>query len=297
MSAIRVNPNPTLDLLNALNKVQQHLQIAQLELSTGSRINKLSDDPAGAALLNQIHDLGSQGDSFQKSISTITGQFQTADSTLSAVVSALQRAISLGVEGANGTLSDSERGAVAQELQGIQSQLISLANASYHGQFIFAGTAGVQPFVADVTAASGVRYDGNTGVNTVTIGRNYQLPVNVPGSQIFNGAGSGIFQSMNDLITALGSNTGIDTAVTELGKAFDYVTAQRVFYGNALNQIEAQQTFLSSEKLNLSAQENAVGGADLASVASRLVNDEVARNATLAAIGRMPQNSLFDFLK
>lgn len=302
MNAIRVNPNPTPDLLAALAEVQQQVNTATLQLATGSRINQPSDDPAGAAQLVQIHAGSSQVDSFQQSTSSIAGRLQTADSTLSSVVTALTRAISLGVQGANGTLSDSDRAAVAQEVSGIQTQLLDLANVSYQGQFVFSGTAVVQPFAADPTDPSGVRYDGNAGVNSVAIGNNYQLQVNLPGSQVFNGtgpngSGAGVFQAINTLIVSLQTNSGIDAAVVGVKNAFDSVTAQRVFYGNALNQIDAQQTFLSGEKLNLSSQENVVAGADPTAVASQLVKAQTSQNATLAAMGRIPQVSLFDYLK
>jgi len=263
MSSIRVNPNPMPGLLAALEELQQRQSTATQQLATGSRINRPSDDPAGAAELVQISDRNSQVDSFKRSIDSITGLLSTADSTLSSVVTVLQRAMSLGVEGANGTLSDSDRAAVAAELTGIQNQLISLANTSYQGKFIFSGTAQTQPFVLDPNSASGVRYDGNPGSNQITIGNGYQLQVNLPGSQIFSGAGGDVFQALHDLIAALQTNTNIDTAVNAVNGAFRYVTAQRVFYGNALNQAEAQQTHLDTEKLNLSQQANVVGGADM----------------------------------
>jgi flagellar hook-associated protein 3 FlgL len=297
MSATRVNPYPTPDLLAALDQLQRQQTNATLELATGSSINTPSDDPAGAAQLTKINDLSSQVDSFQRSISSISGQFSTADSTFSSVVTVLQRAISLGVEGANGTLSDADRAAIAAEVTGIQAQLLSLANTSYQGQYIFAGTAITQPFVVDPTQASGVRYAGNTGTNKVTIGNGYQLQVNLPGSQIFNAAGSDMFLAINDLITSLKNNSGIGAAVTELGTAFTYVTGQRVFYGNALNQTQGEQTYLNTQKLGLGQQQNTVAGTDIPAVASQLVNDQTARTATLSAIGRTPQTSLFDFLK
>jgi flagellar hook-associated protein 3 FlgL len=296
MSSIRVNPYPMPDLLAALENLQQQQNTATLELSSGSSINQPSDNPGGAAELTRINDLSSQVDSYQRSISSISGQFSTADSTLDSVVTVLQRAISLGTEGANGTLSDNDRAGVATEVIGIQNQLLSLANTSYQGQYIFAGTATTQPFVADPTQTSGVRYDGNSGTNSVTIGNGYQLQANVPGSQIFNGPGN-VFQAINDLITSLQSNTGIDTAVTELGTALTYVSGQQVFYGNALDQTESQQTYLDTQSLGLSRQENTVGAADLAAVASQVENDQIATSATLEAIGKMPQGSLFDYLK
>ncbi|MGO9648755.1 MAG: flagellar hook-associated protein FlgL [Terriglobales bacterium] len=297
MSSIRVNPYPMPDLLAALENLQQQQNTATLELASGSSINKPSDNPAAAAQLVQINDLSSQVDSYQQSISSLSGQFSTADSTLDSVVTVLQRAISLGVEGANGTLSDTDRADVATELTGIQSQLLSLANTSYQGQYIFAGTATTQPFVADPTQASGVRYAGNNGTNSVSIGTGYQLQINLPGSEIFNGPGADVFQAINDLIISMQNNTGIAAAVTELGTALTYVSGQQVFYGNALDQTQSQQTYLNTQSLGLSQQQNTVGAANLAAVASQVENDQIATSATLAAIGKMPQTSLFDYLK
>ena len=293
---MRVNPNPMPDILIALQRNQQQQNTAILELASGDRINKPSDDPDGAATVVQIHDRSSQADSYLSSIDTISGQMQMTDSTLSSVVTALTRAISLGVEGATGTLSDENRQALAEEVSGVRDQLLSLANVSYEGRYVFSGTAEAQPFVMDSNAASGVRYDGNSGVNRITVGTGYQVQVNVPGNQMFAAAGNDMFQSMNDLITALQSNAGIDTAVASVRKAFDYITGRRVFYGNALNQLQAQQTYLNGEKLQLSQQENTVAGVDVASVASQLVNSQNARSAALAATGKISQGSLFNYL-
>lgn len=293
---MRVNPNPMPEILAAIQRNQQQQNDALLQLASGQRINKPSDDPAGAATVVQIHDRSSQADAFLSSIGTINGQLQMADSTLSSVVTALTRAIALGVQGATGTLSDENRLALAQEVTGVRDQLLSLANVSYEGRYIFSGTAQVQPFVADATAPSGVRYDGNSGVNSILVGNGFRVQVNLPGDQMFAAAGSDMFQAMNDLITSLQSNSGIDTAVSSVRQAFDYVTGQRVFYGNAINQLSAQQTYLNDEKLQLSQQENTVAGADVAGVASQLVNSQNARDAALAAAGKMSQGSLFDYL-
>ena len=297
MSSIRVNPNILPDLLAALQQTRQQEGTATLQMATGSHINQPSDDPAGAAQLVLNRDQSGQADSFLRSITSVNGQLQTADSTLSSVVTALQRALSLGVEGANGTLSNSDRSDVAAELTGIQQQLLSLANTSYQGEFIFSGTATVQPFVASAASPSGVAYQGNNGVNNVQVGVSYALAVNEPGSQIFNAPGADVFQSISDLINALNTNTGISGAVAEVSSAFDHVTSQRVFYGNAINQLNSQQNYLNSEKVNLSDAADAIGGADMAATATTLSQAELAVNAELAAMSRINQTSLFDFLK
>jgi flagellar hook-associated protein 3 FlgL len=297
MSSIRVNPNVLPDLLSALAQTRQQENTATLELASGSRINQPSDDPAGAAQMVANRDLSSQADTFLRSITSVNGLLQTADSTLSSVVTALQRAISLGVQGANGTLSNSDRSDVANELSGIQQQLISLANTSYQGEFIFAGTATIQPFVASSTSSSGVSYQGTAGTNTVQVGTNYSLQINQPGSQIFSAAGGDVFQSVADLVTALQTNSNIGNAVAAVRGAFDHVTSQRVFYGNAVNQLNAQQNYLNSEKVDLATAANSISGADIAETAAMLNQAEVALNAELAAMGKISQNNLFDYLK
>src|SRR3981081_2819159 len=137
---MHVNPNPMPDLLAELTQSQLETQQAMLEISSGRSVNQPSDNPTAAALLVENNDQANFNSGDLKGISRIQGQLSPADSTLSSVVTALQRAISLGVQGANGTLSDSDRASIANELQGIQSQLVSLSNASYQGRYAFAGT-------------------------------------------------------------------------------------------------------------------------------------------------------------
>lgn len=295
---MRINPNITADLLAALANTQVEENTAMLQMASGRRVNTPSDDPSAAAVLVQNQAQTDQADSFVSSIASIQAQLQTTDSTLNSVVLSLQRAISLGVQGANGTLSASDRASLINELKGIQTQLISLANLSFQGQYVFAGTATqAAPFVADAAQPSGVRYDGNTGTNDVAVGQGLTVQVNLPGAQVFTASGSDMFQAVQDLMNALQSNSSADAAVSAVRSAFDHVTAQRVFYGNALNQLESQQNYLSSQKLQLSKQQSAVAGADLAEAATRLINAQNSRSAALSAASRIAQMNLFDYLK
>jgi flagellar hook-associated protein 3 FlgL len=295
---MRVNPNPMPDLLAALNQNQLATQQAETEISTGRSVNQPSDNPAAAALLVVNNDEATFNSGYLQTLASVQGQVSTADSTLSSVVTALQRAVSLGVEGANGTLSDSERASIANEVQAIQGQLVSLANTTYEGRFVFAGTrTNTAPYVVDINAPSGVDYVGNTGVNEVSVGGGYKIAVNMPGSQLFSASGHDIFLAINGLIQALQSNGGIAAATNAVSDASSYLSAQRVFYGNAMNQAQSQTTYLNTAKLQLSQQQNTLGGADLAAAATRLAASESATSATLSAMGRFSQTSLFDYLK
>ena len=138
----------------------------------------------------------------------------------------------------------------------------------------------------------------DTSTNIVDVYVNYNLQTNQPGSQVFLGSGGNVFQSIQDLITALQNNSGIATAVTEVNNAANWISDQRVFYGNAMNQTNSQSTYLNSEKTGLAQQEDDVSGADVATVATQFSADQTAASAALEAIGRVSQmGSLFDYLR
>ena len=295
---MRVNPNPYPDLLASVAQTQQQINTDEQEIASGINVNLPSDNPAAAAALVQNADQTSQADQFERSIGSIQGEMQNADSTLSSVITSLQQAISLGVEGANGTVNSSDRAAIITQVQGIQSQLLSLANFTYQGNYVFGGTkTQTTPYVLDPSSPSGVTYQGNSGTNSVTLGNHFTLQTNLPGSQLFSGSGTDMFQSIQDLITSLQSGTGIGTAVTEVSNASNAIDSQRVFYGNALNQLTAQQTYLSTETTQLAQQQNTVGGADLTAVISNLTTAQTSLQATLEAIGQTANTNLFEYLK
>jgi flagellar hook-associated protein 3 FlgL len=295
---MRINPNPLPDLLAALSANQQQINTDLEEIASGQSVNVPSDNPGAAAALVENAAETSATDRFLRSVGSIQNEMQTADSALSSVVTSLQRAISLGVEGANGTMSPTDRSAIASEVQGIQSQLVSLANASYQGSYLFAGTATqTAPYVAGPNSPSGVSYVGNVHTNKVTVGANYSLQTNLPGSQVFAGGGSDMFQALHDLITSLQSGNGIPAAIDEVTSAYNNVNNQRVFYGNVLNQLNAQQTDLNNQTAQLASEQNTLGAADLPAVIGNLENGQVGRQAALESIGQTIQTNLFDYIK
>jgi flagellar hook-associated protein 3 FlgL len=297
---MRVNPNYTPDILSNLSQSQIREQTAIEQLSTGKRVNLPSDDPAAAAADVQNQALQSRNDQYIQNTNNLDGSLQTADSALSSVVTALNQAISLGVQGANGGLSSANQQAIALQVQSIQSQLVQLGNTSYQGSFLFAGTATqAPPFALDATQPWGVLYSGNNGVNNVEIAQGSSVQVNLPGSQIFEGAGGNVMSSIQQLVTALqsGNTTNIGTATTQVSSALNYVSQQRVFYGSAVNQLNSNQSFLQQEQVSLQTQETNLVGVDFAKAATDLSQAQAAQSATLAALAQIIPQSLLNYLK
>ena len=93
-----------------------------------------------------------EADQFLRSASGISwGRCKYAGiSALSSVITVLQRAISLGVEGANGTLNSSDRAGTRHRGSGDSITMLNLANLYYQGDCVFAGTATqTAPYVLD----------------------------------------------------------------------------------------------------------------------------------------------------
>jgi flagellin-like hook-associated protein FlgL len=142
------------------------------------------------------------------------------------------------------------------------------------------------------------RYDGNTNVNSIEISPGRTVSINLPGSQIFANPSGNVLGALNGLITALQNNSGIPAANANLSQSFSELTTQRVFYGNALNEFQSAQTFLSSDKTQLAQEENSLVGADLSASITNFQQATVATNAILNATNQILTTlNLLDYLK
>jgi flagellar hook-associated protein 3 FlgL len=297
--SIRVNPDIVPDLVASIEQAQQNAQTATQEMATGRSVNNLSDNPAAAAGLVNNDALSSENDQFLTNLTDLQGKFQAGDSALNNAVQIMTTAITVGTEGATGTLSASGRQAIAEQVQGLQQQMLGLANTSYEGTYIFSGTNVTTPaFAQSSTSASGVQYNGNSNTTSVQIGDGQSVQTNVGGDQIFTNSSGNVFQALNDLSNALQSGTGIDAANAEVQQAFSQLTTQRVFYGTALDQVQSSQNYLNQEQVTLSTQQNQLVGANITQVVANESESQVAEQAALTATSQLLNlPNLLTFLK
>ncbi len=294
---IRVNPDMYSVILNGLQTNAQQEDQALLEVSSGQKLNSLSDNPAAAATLVTLRMQSSSDTQFLQNITTLTGPLNVAGSALSSVVEALTTAQTLGVEGASGTVNTQNQQALAQQVQGIQQEILGLANTTYDGEYLFSGTATTtQPYVADATAASGVKYNGNDDSNSVEISEGQAMPTSLPGSQLFSNATTSVFQSLQDLYTALNTNGNISGAVSEVQNALNYVSTQQTFYGNSVDRLNNAQTFLTQEQTQLTTTEGNTLDANMATAVTNLTQAETTHQALVQAGAQISKLNLFDYL-
>lgn len=303
---MRVDPNYLTNLASSLDNVQANEQQLTAELSSGVRVTQLSQDPLAAGqnvlLLNQIQ----QDDSFTQTSSYATGQLQVADSALGSVVSQLTQAISLATGANNGTLDSSDMQSVANQISGILDEVQTLANTSYQGQYIFAGgQTSTAPFTTSTaTSPSVTTYNGDQDVNYLELPNGQKIQLNVPGSQIFTGAGAdNVFAALNNLVADYSSGTvNVQQAVNDteaLNTALNYVSQQRVTLDNSITRLNDASTAVTSEGTQLTTAQTNLMQADVAQLSSQLSLTETQQTALEDVIAQLSstQNDLFSKLQ
>jgi flagellar hook-associated protein 3 FlgL len=295
---MRINPNSVPDILEGLQESQQALNTALEQVSTGKSVTVPSDNPVAAAAMVQNTIETGNVDQYTQNVNSVLSTVQSADSVLSNVVKSLTQAVSLGTEGANGVNTAADQQEVATQVQGIFSSVLAAANTSVGGAFLFGGTSTATPYTADPAQPAGYTYNGNNDTNSVQIGDQTSVQVNLPGSQIFSNPAADVLGSLNSLVAALqGGNTAtIGTATAAVDTALNLVSQQQVFYGNAESQLNSQETYLQQDTVTLSTQENNLIGANMAEAATNLSQAETDNNAALAAAAKVLPNSLLNYL-
>lgn len=300
---MRVNPNYVANTVDSLNQVSASQQTLTEELSTGVTVNSLSDNPAAAGQNVLLTAQLNADDTFSQTSSSVESMLQVSDSALGNVVTQLTSAVSLATEAANGTLNAGNQLSIAQQITGIRDEVLSLANSSYLGQYIFAGSKGsAAPFTLNTaTTPATVTYGGDSNVSFVQTPSGQKIQTNLPGNQIFTAAGANALGTLNNLIADLSTGSGAAAVATDLGNltsALSFVTQQRVTLDDSITRLTAAGNYNSGESVQLRAAQNALIQTDTAKVASQLSAAETQQAAltqVIAAIDK--QGTLFNELQ
>ena len=299
---MRVNPQYMNDLVSSLDATSSTEQTLTEELASGSQVNSLSDDPVAVGQNVLLSAQIAAADTFSQTASTTQSMLQVSDSVLGSVVSELTSAISLATEANNGTLNASDLESIGNQLAGIRNEVLSLANTTYLGQYVFSGSqGGTAPYTLDTsTSPAVVTYQGDTDVTYLETPTGQKIQLNVPGSQIFSASGTDVLGTLNALVADFSSGTPSSTAEADtsaLDTALSYVTQQRVTVDNSLSQISAAETYTQSEQTQLTAAQTNLLQADVGQIATQLSTAETQQTALSQVIATLGQQSLFNDLQ
>ncbi len=185
----------------------------QNQLSSGRKVLTPKDDPVAAAqalVVTQSRDVNSQ---FMVNQGQAKSQLGLVDSQLTAVVQSLHNVREKVAQAGNTALTQSDRDAIAKELESRLSELMGIANTDNgSGEFLFSGYQGaVLPFAVDASAAivppattPPVGYSGDDGERLLQVSSSRQMAVSAAGSDVF----MDIKQGNGTFVAAAAGNLG-----------------------------------------------------------------------------------------
>ena len=151
------------------------------KMSSGYKLNRAMDNPAGMAITNRMRAQLSSLERATKNSKNAINAIQTAEGALSEIESMLQRMNELSIQGSNGTMSSSDRLAIQEEVDQLVSEINRISkNTTYNSQNLLDGTQ-------DLKAFSGLSKDISV--------RNYNELMDVGKYKISVGAG-GLVKSL-----------------------------------------------------------------------------------------------------
>ena len=190
--------------IDSILNQQAKLNQTQLQLATGKKVLKPSDDPAVATQLLNLSSLKANNLQYDRNINTALNELELQESVLANSGNVLQRVRELVIQANNATQSSQTRAAIADEISNLADELLQLSNSkSPSGEYIFAGYNSRTPAFAK--SGAGYIYQGDQGQRLLQVSENTQLAVRDNGADVFQGmsTGDGRF-----LLETPASNTG-----------------------------------------------------------------------------------------
>ncbi len=288
--------------LDGISQIQQTLQTAQTELTTGLQINNVSDAPSEIADIWQLNSELDQTNQTETNLGQVATEVNTAQSALQSAVSLVEQAETYGAQGANDTSSATTRTELAENLGSTLQQLVSIANTTVEGRYIFAGDADqTTPYSIDLTQTPPVSaYQGSASTREIQGADGSAFPIALTAEQIFDSSNAedNVFTSISSLIQGLQNNDDptITSALADVQSSDTYLNEQLAFYGTVQDRVTSAQTFGQNYTLQLQTQLSGVQDANEAADITNMTQATTQLQAALQSEAQLPKTTLFDFL-
>jgi flagellar hook-associated protein 3 FlgL len=281
------------NVLADIQNVQQQLTTTTDRLSSGKQITQPSDDPFGTSRALLYRGEIASNTQYQKNANEATSWLNTTDTALSSISSDASRARDLLLQGANGSMSQTDKDAIADELDQLADSIKTAGNTEYAGNYVFSGTATkTQPF----TVGGADTYAGNTQTINRTIGQSVTMPVNITGDTVVSPVLAAIRQAAIDLRTGGTPGNLGTTDLQALDAATDNISETQAIVGARQNRLTAASSRLQQLNVAQNQQLSNVEDADMAQTMIDFSTQSAAYTAALKAGANIVQSSLMDFL-
>lgn len=123
------------------------------KMSSGYKINRAMDNPAGMAISNRMKARLQSLDRANKNAKNAINTVQTADGGLAEIEEMLQRMNELSVQAANGLISGTDRLAIQEEINQLTDEISRISkNTTYNTQSLLDGSQALKGYVKNEVA-------------------------------------------------------------------------------------------------------------------------------------------------
>jgi len=277
-------------------------------MSTGKRIQTPSDDPVGTGNALHFRHRIDRNQQHQRNIEDGLTYLSYTDGVLDGIGNLMNEAYAKAVQGDDDALTAEDRDVLANEVNQLLEELLSSANTSFSGKYLFAGyNNDTTPFTAErdsnemITAVT-ANAAGIDGQIDREIGPGLRETINIGGGNLFmpDGAGSesDLFQRLINLRDGLinNDNEAIGAEIDHISNGIDQVSLQRSTIGARVNYFDRRLDQLKAAEVNLTESQAQWEDMDVVEAAMLFEQEQAAYNAALAAAGNVLQMSLLNYL-
>jgi flagellar hook-associated protein 3 FlgL len=288
-----------------LSSLEQRLDTTNREVSSGLRVQTVSDDPEDISEILQVNAEISQNDQVKTNLGQVQTEVNAAEGAISTATTLMDSASQIAAEGAS---SGANRSELANQVADIITEMQQLASTQVAGRYVFSGdsdqTAPYGPvnFTANPTNGVG-SYLGSSSTRTIINSYGVGFSVSFTAQQIFDGGTDGtpatsVFQSLTELYNGLTSDNqnGVMAAASDISSASGYLGGMDAQYGDIQNKISDALTGQSTLDTSLQSQLSSLQDADEAQAITDQQTESTALNAAETAYAALPKKSLFDYL-
>jgi flagellar hook-associated protein 3 FlgL len=297
-----LNPNAQ-QFVNSFNRITNSLQQTQLQISSGLRVNQVSDAPDSISTLLAARASLSSTQQIDADLARFKSEADGGEQALQTAVQLFDQVQTLGATGDTGTVTAATRSDLAQQLGSILQQMGGLAATQVEGRYIFSGDSDQQaPYVIDLTQPNPVSaYMGSATTRTAQSPDGTTFAVSETAQTIFDSPdpNTNVFAAINNLRTALANNddNAIQTAVSGLSQVGSYLNDQLAFYGRTQDRIAQATDYGQNLETRLQTQISGLQDTDMTAAVTQLTQEQTQEQAALQSEALIPRNSLFDYLR
>jgi flagellar hook-associated protein 3 FlgL len=282
-------------LTTNVNRLQRQIAEAQVQVSSQKKLQSASDDPAGAAEANRLRGQTRALAAVSDGIGFGTAILSAEDSALEQTESILTRASEIASQTSSGLTTPAERQQASAEVAQLERSVLTLANTSVAGRYVFGGLAsGTQPFanLDDPGFDPSTAYSGPTDPFTLPIGSGQTVALTQPGDQVFGAAITALDQMRQTLATGAAPTASVDA----VANAADVISEARTTVGGSVTRLQDRSDQIGNLTDGAQKVLSGIEDVDITTAISQFVQLQTALQATLA-VGSKLNTSLLDYLQ